>query len=306
VTCEDGAWPATVSIGIPTFNRAAGLERALESCRAQTHPRLEIVVSDNASTDGTADLCRRLSAADDRIRVVRQDRNVGLDANFRAVLERATGTYFMWLADDDWLDPEYVAVCVAALLDDPQAVIAGGEVEYALDGSSFRDSLRPCVGASPRRRILAYLGTVSLNGSLCGVMRRADAYAAEWPDTLSGDWYFMAQIATRGRMLVEPSVLVHRSLSGGSSDMRALARSYGVAPGWGRNIHVWTIRLLVPPLWAGRTSFGLMSRRERVWTALLLVPLLTARWVISMLLRQPHAYRALRLVRRGVRRGLGR
>ncbi|MDQ3632377.1 MAG: glycosyltransferase [Actinomycetota bacterium] len=290
-----------MSIGIPTFNRAAVLERAVESCRAQTHAHLEIVVSDNASTDGTAELCRRLGAEDERIVVVRQDGNVGLDANFRAVLERATGTFFMWLADDDWLDPEYVAVCVAALARDPRAAIAGGDVEYTLRGKCFRDSLRPCVDGSPGRRIRAYLRRVSFNGSLCGLMRREDVHAAEWPNTLAGDWYFMAQIASRGRMLVEPSVLVHRSLSGSSSDMRGLARSYGVAPCWGPNLHLWAARLLVPPLLAGSTSFGLMSRGERVWTALHLVPLLTARWAISLVLRQPHVYRALRLVRRGAR-----
>ncbi len=126
-------------------------------------------------------------------------------------------------------------------------------------------------------------------------------HAAEWPNTLAGDWYLMAQIATRGRLLVEPSVLVHRSLSGGSSDMRALARSYGVAPRWGPNLHLWAIRLLLPHLLVGSTSFGLMSRGERVWTALHLVPLLTARWALAILLRQPRVYRALRLVRRGAR-----
>ena len=110
-----------VSVGIPTRNRAALLERAVRSVLAQQGVELEIIVSDNASTDGTAVLCEELAAADPRVRIVRQAADIGAEANFRAVLEAARGPLFMWLADDDWIDPEYVAACAAVLNRQPES-----------------------------------------------------------------------------------------------------------------------------------------------------------------------------------------
>src|SRR4051812_48138560 len=94
-----------VSIGIPTFNRAESLRRSIRSALAQDHPALEVVVSDDGSTDNTAAVVAELAAHDARLRCVSQAVNLGHARNFQAVLEAARGEYFMWLSDDDWLDP---------------------------------------------------------------------------------------------------------------------------------------------------------------------------------------------------------
>ena len=103
-----------VSIGIPTYNRAASVERAIRSALAQDHRALEVVVSDDGSTDGTGAAVRALAAADPRVRLISQPVNLGHARNFQAVLDAAAGEWFMWLSDDDWLDPAYVARCLAA------------------------------------------------------------------------------------------------------------------------------------------------------------------------------------------------
>ena len=104
-----------VSVGIPTFNRPAGLRRTLELICGQTYPNIEIVVSDNAShgseTEGVA---REFSARDKRIRYFRQATNIGSIANFRFVLAKASGDYFMWAADDDEWDARFIETCLAA------------------------------------------------------------------------------------------------------------------------------------------------------------------------------------------------
>lgn len=103
-----------VTIAISTYNRADGyLREALSSAVAQAYEPLEIVVVDNASTDGTADLVA--SYGDDRIRYVRHERNIGANGNFNACLEHARGTYFLLLHDDDRVDDDFVAYCMAAL-----------------------------------------------------------------------------------------------------------------------------------------------------------------------------------------------
>lgn len=103
-----------VTIAMPTYNRADGyLPFALESALAQTYATLEILVSDNCSTDGTAELVE--SYDDPRIRYVRHETNLGAQGNFDYCLEAARGDFFLMLHDDDLIDPDFVETCVAAL-----------------------------------------------------------------------------------------------------------------------------------------------------------------------------------------------
>lgn len=102
-----------VTVGIPTYNRPAGLRRTLECIRGQTYPNLEILVSDNCSeTPETRAVAESHARADGRVRYHRQERNIGLEANFKFLLERAKGEFFFWAADDDEWTPDFVSVCV--------------------------------------------------------------------------------------------------------------------------------------------------------------------------------------------------
>ena len=102
-----------VTIGIPTYNRANGyLKEALGCALAQTYPNIEIVVSDNASTDNTEEVVR--SYADPRIRYFRQATGLIPNDNFNFCLEQARGAYFLMLPDDDRIDPDFVETCMRA------------------------------------------------------------------------------------------------------------------------------------------------------------------------------------------------
>lgn len=104
-----------ITIGLPTYNRASRLRGALDNLLAQTYPHLEIIISDNASRDGTRSICEEYAARDARIRYVRQEENIGQLANFRFVINEAQGEYFLLASDDDWRDPKFVATLKAAL-----------------------------------------------------------------------------------------------------------------------------------------------------------------------------------------------
>jgi glycosyltransferase involved in cell wall biosynthesis len=99
-----------VTIGLPTFNRLSYLERSLQSALAQTYPRLEIIVSDNHSDDGTTEYLNGIK--DDRLTILRQERNLGMMGNWNAILSAATGEFFLLLSDDDYLHPEAIAEMV--------------------------------------------------------------------------------------------------------------------------------------------------------------------------------------------------
>jgi glycosyltransferase involved in cell wall biosynthesis len=91
-----------ISIGMPVYNGAMFLREALDSLLAQTYENFEIIISDNASNDDTGSICQEYSVLDARIRFVRQENNKGALENFKFVLQKAEGEYFMWAAADDW------------------------------------------------------------------------------------------------------------------------------------------------------------------------------------------------------------
>ena len=94
-----------VTIGLPTYNRPAGLRKALEWILKQTYPNLEIIISDNCSTDQNVQIVTaEFLAKDSRIRVFRQKENIGLENNFNFVYAQSTAPYFIWMSDDDFFD----------------------------------------------------------------------------------------------------------------------------------------------------------------------------------------------------------
>jgi hypothetical protein len=122
-----------LSILIPTRNRAAYLAGALSSARAQDLPDIEIIVSDNASTDGTSALLAGL--ADPRVRTVRQEQDLGMVGNWNACLALARGDLVLVLSDDDELYP-HAARTLAAAMNEPGAILAYGLVDV-VDGSDL-------------------------------------------------------------------------------------------------------------------------------------------------------------------------
>lgn len=95
----------SLSIGLPVYNGGDHIGRAIQAVTSQTVEELELVISDNASTDDTQEICEELAANDERIRYSRNDENEGAAANFNKVFLRSQGSYFKWLGHDDFLHP---------------------------------------------------------------------------------------------------------------------------------------------------------------------------------------------------------
>ena len=106
----------TLGIGVPTYNRPEGLDRALASASNQSFGEFEICVSDNASTDpAVKEVLRHHSQRDSRIRVITQKVNAGPCANFLFVRAQARADYFIWLADDDLWDRRHLERLLARM-----------------------------------------------------------------------------------------------------------------------------------------------------------------------------------------------
>ena len=235
-----------LSVGIPAYDRPAELERAVRSALAQDVGDLEVVVSDDASPDPeVARTGERLAREDPRVRFTRRPRNLGHAGNYRWVVQAARGEFFMWLSDDDWLDPAYARRCLEALRDRPGRVLVAGLARYHRDGAHVVDE-RPIdlTSARPAVRVVRYFWRVNMNGPLFGVARREDLLATPFREAVGGDWLLVAAMAARGEVRTLPDVHVHRSLSGLGGDQVRLARSFGLRGFRARHHHLlvaWTV-----------------------------------------------------------------
>lgn len=144
-----------LTIGLPVYNGERYLQHALDTLLRQTFSDFELIISDNGSTDRTADICQHAAADDERVRYVRQDRNIGSAANHDAVAHLARGSLFKWASDDDLYAPELLERCVAALDGDPRLVAAHAWTaltdEEGTIVSRFRYGLETASSSAPER-----------------------------------------------------------------------------------------------------------------------------------------------------------
>jgi len=231
-----------VTIGIPAFNSARHVRRSIESLVGQDYPNLQIVISDDGSTDETASICDEMAMTDPRIEVHRRT-HLGERHNFNAVLAAARGPYFMWAADHDVWGSRYVSACVAALELHPKAVLAcshtmlicedGAELGV-MDDELGIDQLRPV------DRYRALIWRLRWCNAIYGVMRREAATATGgYGSTPSPDHPVLARMALRGSFVQ----LRKRSSSVARTGHRRRSRKCGCAnrgawnrtgrtPGW--------------------------------------------------------------------------
>ncbi len=145
-----GAAQPLVTVAIPTFNRVDLVEQCVRSVVEQSYPNIEILVSDNASTDGTLD---RLAAIDDeRLRVITSTTNVGAIQNFNKCIDQARGDYFVLAADDNFYRPDFVSKCVRLIETEPglPIVLAAYDV---LIVNEFSDNDRRGAGAAQQETL---------------------------------------------------------------------------------------------------------------------------------------------------------
>ncbi|HEY6594997.1 MAG TPA: glycosyltransferase family 2 protein [Asanoa sp.] len=227
---------ALVSVCLPVRNGGATLEPVVRSVLAQDHPDVELIISDNASTDDTEDVCRALAAADPRIAYHRQQTNVGLLNNFVSAMRMARGTYIRWIGDDDWMAPHCLSRTLEVFAADSRLILVtmgmafvgdDGLTETAAYRGSTLGSDDPIERFTEMLRLLndSYL----LIDPLYGVMRRDAIVSIPRRNMLREDQIFAAKLALVGPWGHVPDVLCRRSWRDESRPV--LARRLGV-PAW--------------------------------------------------------------------------
>jgi glycosyltransferase involved in cell wall biosynthesis len=113
-----------LTIGLPCYNGEQYLTEALDALLGQSYEDFELIISDNASTDSTADICQKYEKLDSRVRHLRQPKNIGLAPNHNVLVHEARGELFKWASDDDLYARDLIKVCVDALDAHPEIVLA--------------------------------------------------------------------------------------------------------------------------------------------------------------------------------------
>jgi glycosyltransferase involved in cell wall biosynthesis len=202
------------------YNGERHLRMALDRLLAQTLEDFELVISDNASTDGTRRICEEYARSDARVRYVRQPRNIGAARNWNAVFRETRGEYFKWASGNDFCAPTYLERGVGALEADPGAVLCYGRTQLLDENGDPIELYEGDLDAAsdrPSARVARIRDEWVLNNAQQGVIRasalRKTRLDRSYP---KGDLALMAELALYGRLLLLPDVLLYRRQSAGS------------------------------------------------------------------------------------------
>ena len=118
-----------ISIGLPVYNGELFIKKSIDSILSQSHSNFELIISDNASTDKTSQICQEYVKRDNRIIYFKQPRNIGPHRNYFFLLNKANHGYFIYVAADDFLDSNYIEENLKILISDPNIVSSVGKVK---------------------------------------------------------------------------------------------------------------------------------------------------------------------------------
>lgn len=215
-----------VTVGIPVYNRKEGFERAIKSVLAQTYTNLEIIISNDCSPNPEIDLViRKYSLADNRIKYFLQDTPLRTVRNFSFLKDNAKGKYFLWLADDDWIDQNYIAVCVEFLELNPDFSLACGlcyhhETDIKIVSNHTSTSIE---NHSYWQRVIYYYKRVTLNGYFYGVLQTDLIKGFKLPNQLGFDWTIIAYLCYKGKLKTLQNTVSHISKGGMSNEGSGLS-----------------------------------------------------------------------------------
>lgn len=211
--------PTHVSIGLPVYNGEPFLRQALDSLLSQTYSNFELVISDNASTDGTADICTAYAARDPRIRYYRNTENIGVDRNFNRTFELSRNEYFRWAAADDLCASTLLQRCVELLDARQDVVLCYPKARYVDENGGFlrdyEDRLH-IEHKAPNDRFATYLRNIDMCNAAFGmirasVLRQTKLYGA-YSDS---DLVFLGELTLYGCFFELPETLFCRRIHSG-------------------------------------------------------------------------------------------
>jgi glycosyltransferase involved in cell wall biosynthesis len=205
-----------VSIGMPVFNGERYLSETIDSLLNQTFHDFELIIGDNASTDGTGSICQNYAKKDSRVKYFRNDCNLGAAKNYRRTLDLSQGEYFRWANADDLFAPESLQCCVDVLDSRDDVVLAYPRTKLidatGKDLSDYADNLHLDL-PRPADRFARVVNNLGLVNVIYGLIRtnplRHTGLIRNFP---SGDIPLIAELSLYGRFWEIQETLFYRRI----------------------------------------------------------------------------------------------
>src|SRR5437867_1685612 len=237
-----------VTIGLPVYNSERYLEQSLQSLLTQTYPGFLLIISDNASTDGTPAICRKYADTDSRITYFRNETNIGNPRNFNRVAELTTTKYLKWSTADDFWKPNFLALALEVMERDstialcyPQAMI----VDATGGNATPYDDVLDLVQEDPADRFLTLVQTIGLAHQHLGLIRMSHLRRTHLLGSHVGsDINLLAELTLYGKFVELPQQLYFRRIHKDSGswkrgDKEHEARRYHAAGRRGAPMSKW-------------------------------------------------------------------
>lgn len=231
-----------VSVGLPVYNGEKYLSKSIESVLAQDFGDFDMLISDNSSTDGTWDICNNYARIDKRIRLNRNNRNLGVIANSQLVESLTHGQYFMWHAHDDLLLPSYISSCYQVLETDREVAVCYSKTTFIDENDDELFSLfldEPRMENDCVERFQKHFGCNFPSYSYYGLIRRESlkflGQFGDW-DLHSHDIVIMRLLSISGKISQIPQVM---RLFRISTDRNSYLKGFVNYPGTGARVSIF-------------------------------------------------------------------
>lgn len=207
-----------ISVGMPVYNGEPYIDKAIQSIINQTFENFEFIISDNASTDRTEDICRRYASKDKRIIYTRNSKNIGAALNYNKVFKLSSAPYFRWFNADDISALTIHERCIEVMEANPEAVLCSGKTSIIDDcGKTIEncDDHLELLQEKPSERFIKYFDLIGLTNCVYGLMR---APAVSKTNLLgdgsypAGDINFVAELTLHGKFIEIPETLFYRRM----------------------------------------------------------------------------------------------
>ena len=263
-----------VSIAIAAYNRSHLIDRTLDSLLRQTVQDFEILISDDASSDGSREVCERYAAGDARVRYFRNEERLGLGGNCSRVLSMTRGEFVILAGDDDIYEPNFLERLLAEMRRYPSLSLAACRVDLIdqrdvvvreMSHQHFVGRPLPSRLRNANRMLWRGYGNLMTGMYRRELMMRTLLYRPilgdEWDEI---DLLFLFEMALQGGVVSIPDVLLHKRVGGVSSRIpyRTFSRALSIYAAVGR-AYLARIRRSALPGWHRAILSGSLAFR---WT----------------------------------------
>lgn len=205
-----------ITIGLPVYNGEKWVARAINSVLKQTYKDFILVISDNASLDKTGEICNEASRFDQRVRYIRQEKNIGATDNFKFLIEKAKTEFFVFLAHDDYWDERFLESNLGFLEKNPSFISSISKVSFEKEGIFDRESRGvSSITGDIIQRLKTYLIHPQDNSRFYSLFRTPALRSGFDSDLLfhASDWYVMAKTLILGQQNCLDVTAMHREVA---------------------------------------------------------------------------------------------